>query len=139
MQNIRSLSQKLTNILRFEHFEMTRSSRLILYVHLLDLCFNFFCCIFILCCFVFCCVLFLCFVFHVICWILCFVFCFVRQNKKTESQTDRKNTAKRNMSSAVCASSMYSCICMKMSSFLFVHSCAMPRMLYLSCGIPFPV
>ena len=50
-----------------------------------------------------------------------------------------KNTAKRNMSSAVCASSMYSRLCMKMSSFLFVRACAVPRMLYLSCGIPFPV
>ena len=47
----------------------------------------------------------------------------------------KKNTAKRNMSSAVCASSMYSRLCMKMSSFLFVHACAMPRMLYLLCGI----
>ena len=51
----------------------------------------------------------------------------------------KKNTAKRNMSSAACASSMYSRICMKMLSFLFVRSWAMPRMLYLSCGIPFPV
>ena len=50
-----------------------------------------------------------------------------------------KNTAKRNMSSAVCASSMYSRLCMKMSFFLFLRACAMPRMLYLSCGIPFPV
>ena len=41
--------------------------------------------------------------------------------------------------SAVCASSMYSCLCMKMSSFLFVRACAKPRMVYLSCGIPFPV
>ena len=47
--------------------------------------------------------------------------------------------AKRNMSSAVCALSMYSRLCMKMSSFLFVRACAVPRMLYLSCGIPFPV
>ena len=43
------------------------------------------------------------------------------------------------MSSAVCASSMNSRLCMKMSSFLFVRACAMPRILYLSCGIPFPV
>ena len=50
-----------------------------------------------------------------------------------------KNTAKRNMSSAVCASSIYSRLCMKMSSFLLVRACAMPRMLYISCGIPFPV
>ena len=52
-----------------------------------------------------------------------------------------KNTAKRNMSSAVCASSMYSRLCMKMSSFLFVRACAMPYTLYLSCGIllSFPV
>ena len=50
-----------------------------------------------------------------------------------------KNTAKRNMSSAVCASSMYSCLCIKMLSFLFVHAWAMPHILYSSCGIPFPV
>ena len=50
-----------------------------------------------------------------------------------------KNTAKRNMSSAVCASSMYSRLCIKMPAFLFVRACAMLRMLYLSCGIPFPV
>ena len=50
-----------------------------------------------------------------------------------------KNTAKRNMSSAVCASSMYSRLCMKMSSFLFVHTWAMPRTSCLSCGILFPV
>ena len=43
------------------------------------------------------------------------------------------------MSSAVCASSMYSRLCMKVSSFLFVRACAVPRMLNLSCGIPFPV
>ena len=43
-----------------------------------------------------------------------------------------KNTAKPNMSSTVCALSMYSRICMKMSSFLFVCSCAMPRILYSS-------
>ena len=54
-------------------------------------------------------------------------------------ETGEKNTAKRNMSSAVCASSMYSRLCMKMSSFLFVRACAMPRMLYLSCGIPYQV
>ena len=30
-------------------------------------------------------------------------------------------------------------LCMKMSSFLLVRACAMPRMLYFSCGIPFPV
>ena len=35
--------------------------------------------------------------------------------------------------------SMYSRLCMKMSSFLFERACAMPRMVYLSCGIPFPV
>ena len=45
-----------------------------------------------------------------------------------------KNTAKRNMSSAVCALSMYSRLCMKMSSFLFVRTWAMRRI-----GIPFPV
>ena len=54
-------------------------------------------------------------------------------------ETLSKNTAKRNMSSAVCASSMYSRLCTKMSSFLFVHAWAMPRILYLLCGIPFPV
>ena len=53
---------------------------------------------------------------------------------------DIKNTAKRNMSSAMCASSMYSRLCMKMLILLFVRACAMPRMLYLSYGIiPFPV
>ena len=50
-----------------------------------------------------------------------------------------KNTAKRNMSSKVCALSMYSRLCLKMSSFLFVRTWAMPGILYLSCGIPFPV
>ena len=50
-----------------------------------------------------------------------------------------KNTAKRNMSSAVCASSMYSRLCMKMLSFLFVCAWAMPRKLHLSCGGPFLV
>ena len=30
-------------------------------------------------------------------------------------------------------------LCMKMSSFLFVRTWAMPRTLYLSCGILFPV
>ena len=49
-----------------------------------------------------------------------------------------KNTAKPNMSSTVCALSMYSPLCIKMSSFLCVCACAMPRMLYLLCGIPFP-
>ena len=49
------------------------------------------------------------------------------------------NTAKRNMSSAVYASSMYSRLCMKMWSFLFVRVWATPRILYLSYGIPFPV
>ena len=48
-----------------------------------------------------------------------------------------KNTTKRNMS--VCASSMYSRLCMKMFSILFLRARALPRMLYLSCGIPFPV
>ena len=37
------------------------------------------------------------------------------------------------MSSAVCASSMYSRLCMKLSSFLFVRACAKPRLVYLSC------
>ena len=45
----------------------------------------------------------------------------------------------RNMSSALCASSMYSRLCMKMLSFLFVRAWAMLRTSYLSCGIPFPV
>ena len=55
--------------------------------------------------------------------------------------TDKKYTAKRNMSSAMCASSKHSRLCMKISSFLFVRTWewAMPRILYLSCGIPFPV
>ena len=30
-------------------------------------------------------------------------------------------------------------LCMQMSSFLFVRAWAMPRILYLSCGVPFPV
>ena len=30
-------------------------------------------------------------------------------------------------------------LCMKMSSFLFVRAWALPRILYLSCGVPFPV
>ena len=30
-------------------------------------------------------------------------------------------------------------LCIKMSSFLFVRGCAMPRILYLSCEVPFPV
>ena len=43
------------------------------------------------------------------------------------------------MFSAVCASSVYSRVCMKLSSFLFVRPSVMPRMVYLSCGNPFPV
>ena len=39
----------------------------------------------------------------------------------------------------VCASSLYSRLCMKMLSFLFVRVWTMLRTLYLSCGIPFPV
>ena len=39
--------------------------------------------------------------------------------------------------SAVSALSMYSRLCMKMSSFLFVRTWAMPETLYLSCEIPF--
>ena len=30
-------------------------------------------------------------------------------------------------------------LCMKMSSFLFVRAWAMPRILYIACGVPFPV
>ena len=45
----------------------------------------------------------------------------------------------RNMSSSVCASSMFSCLCLKMLSSMFVRAWAMPRILYLSCGIPFLV
>ena len=30
-------------------------------------------------------------------------------------------------------------LCMKMSSFLFVRAWAMPRISYISCGVPFPV
>ena len=30
-------------------------------------------------------------------------------------------------------------LCMKMLSFLFWRAWAMPRILYLSCGVPFPV
>ena len=54
-----------------------------------------------------------------------------------------KNTG--NMPSAMCTLSMNksldltSRLCMKMLSFLFVHAWAMPRILYLSCGVPFPV
>ena len=51
----------------------------------------------------------------------------------------KKDTAKRNISSATCASPMYSRLCMKMLSFLFVHAWAMPWILHLSCGIQFPV
>ena len=40
------------------------------------------------------------------------------------------------MSSTMCALSMYSRLCMKMSSFLFVLVWTMQRILYLSCGIP---
>ena len=40
------------------------------------------------------------------------------------------------MSSALCASSMYSRLCMKMSSFLFVRAWSMSHILYSSCGIP---
>ena len=43
------------------------------------------------------------------------------------------------MSSAVCASSMNSRLCMKMLSFLFVRAWVMPRTLYLPCGDPFPI
>ena len=50
-----------------------------------------------------------------------------------------KNTAKRNMFSAMCALSIYSRLCMKMLSFLFVRAWAMSRKLHLSCGIPFLV
>ena len=46
------------------------------------------------------------------------------ENFKNEGNL--KNTAKRNMSSAVCASSMYSRR-MKMSSFLSVRAWAMPH------------
>ena len=45
----------------------------------------------------------------------------------------------QNMSSALCASSIYSCLDMKMLSFLSVHTWAIPRTSYLSYGIPFPV
>ena len=48
-----------------------------------------------------------------------------------------KNAAKRNMSSAVCASSMYTHLCMKMLSFLRVRVWTMPRILL--CGITFRV
>ena len=41
-----------------------------------------------------------------------------------------RNTAKRNMSSAVCALSMYSRLCMKMSPFLSVHAWAIPRTIF---------
>jgi len=47
-----------------------------------------------------------------------------------------QNTTKQNMSSAMCNSSIYSRLCMKMMFFLFVLAWAMPRILYLSCGIP---
>ena len=45
----------------------------------------------------------------------------------------------QNMSSSVCASSMSSCLCLKMLSFMFVRAWAMPLILYLSWGIPFLV
>ena len=44
-----------------------------------------------------------------------------------DTQCNGKNTAKQNMSSAVCASSMYSRLCMKILSFLFVLALALPR------------
>ena len=68
--------------------------------------------------------------------------------RKSKSDITKKNTAKRNMSSTMCASSMYSRLCMEMSSFLFVRVCAMPRMLYIyhvefhfrfRCLVSFPV
>ena len=46
----------------------------------------------------------------------------------------KKNTAKQNMSSTVCASSMYNRLCMKMSSFMFVRVWTMSCILHLSCG-----
>ena len=64
---------------------------------------------------------------------------------------EKKNIAKQNMSSAMCAWSMYmslthsniyvkfctSRLCMKMLSFLFVRTWAMPHILYLPCGFYF--
>ena len=38
------------------------------------------------------------------------------------NEDDPKNTAKQSRSRTVCASSMYSCLCMKLSSFLFAHA-----------------
>ena len=50
---------------------------------------------------------------------------------------------KRIPQSEICPALCVLCQCtvvfIKMSSFLFVRSGAMPRMLDLSCGIPFPV
>ena len=44
-----------------------------------------------------------------------------------------KDTAKRNMSSAVCDLSRYCRLCMKMSSFCFVCARAMPCILIKGC------
>ena len=49
----------------------------------------------------------------------------------------QKNTAKRNMSSVMCALSMYSHLCKKMLTFMLVRAWAMRQRLNLSCGIPF--
>ena len=50
-----------------------------------------------------------------------------------------KKCCKRNLSGAMCASSMQSHLCLKMLSFLLLRAWTMPRKIYLSCGIPFPV
>ena len=65
--------------------------------------------------------------------------CLVETIKINKKDKGRIGGAVGNLFSAVCALSIYSRLCMKMSSFLFVRACAMPRLLNLSCGIPFPV
>ena len=51
----------------------------------------------------------------------------------------KREIPKWNMPSAMCAFSIYRHLCMKMSSFLCVRTWTMPRILCLSCEIPFPV
>ena len=48
-------------------------------------------------------------------------------NSRRTLEKKKKNTTKQNMSSIVCAFSMYSHLCMEMSSFLFVGAWAMPH------------
>ena len=54
---------------------------------------------------------------------------------KIDFQNRKRNFSNRNINVQFCSSRL----CIKMSSFLFVRAWAMPRILYLSCGVPFPV